>query len=216
MKLLCIIASLLLFTPSVFAKGGACKADREKLCKGIEKGEGRIGHCLFTNWGSVSPTCKAKRNEGFERWNKRQMACGPDIKTLCAANAGDRKAVRQCLRTNKTKLSTGCQAFMQERKESHKEKLAACQSDIDSHCQGITKGGGATWKCLVANQAKLTDGCKDQWPSLGRRAQNMQRKEMRMKRKAAKADGMHKGGKHKGMKHKGGMKPATGHEGHNH
>ena len=37
----------------------ACSGDVEKLCKGVEPGEGRIPKCLWQNREKLSPECKA-------------------------------------------------------------------------------------------------------------------------------------------------------------
>lgn len=41
----------------------ACKADSEKLCKGIQPGGGRILQCLKQHEGELSPACKEKMNQ---------------------------------------------------------------------------------------------------------------------------------------------------------
>jgi Cysteine rich repeat len=40
----------------------ACKADSDKLCKGIQPGGGRILQCLKQHEGELSPGCKEKMN----------------------------------------------------------------------------------------------------------------------------------------------------------
>ena len=61
------IASILLaaaFALPAFANEGAqavaqaCKADVEKLCPGVQPGEGRIGACLKEHKADVSKPCK--------------------------------------------------------------------------------------------------------------------------------------------------------------
>ena len=37
---------------------GACRTDVEKLCKGVEPGQGRIAQCLKDKEAEVSPGCK--------------------------------------------------------------------------------------------------------------------------------------------------------------
>lgn len=37
----------------------ACSGDVEKLCKGVEPGQGRIPKCLWQNRAKLSPECKA-------------------------------------------------------------------------------------------------------------------------------------------------------------
>ena len=47
---------------------GACKKDRDKFCKDIKPGEGRILECLKQNRASLKPACKAK----LKRVERRQ------------------------------------------------------------------------------------------------------------------------------------------------
>jgi hypothetical protein len=44
--------------PSNSGARGACKADAEKLCPGVERGHGRIAACLRQNEAQVSAACK--------------------------------------------------------------------------------------------------------------------------------------------------------------
>ena len=107
-----LIASVTLFSAFSFAKGGPCKEDRKTLCQGIEKGQGRIGRCLFKNWDKVSPTCKTKRQAGFDRWNKKQVACGADITKFCKDSQPGEGRQGKCLRQNKKDLTPSCTAFL--------------------------------------------------------------------------------------------------------
>ena len=57
-----ILVFTVLFSLNLFASDehgeGPCKADREKLCPGIEKGEGRIRKCMHDNMDKVSAECE--------------------------------------------------------------------------------------------------------------------------------------------------------------
>lgn len=46
----------------------ACKADVEKLCKGVEPGEGRIMQCMREHKAELSPACSEK----LDRMGKRR------------------------------------------------------------------------------------------------------------------------------------------------
>jgi|GEM_PF-2338147 len=157
-------------------KSTNCGADIAKLCSTVTKGNGRRGRCLFEKWGQVSQQCQDHRKVGFERWNQRQVACGSDITKFCNTVEHGEGRMGQCLRKQKTNLGQSCQTFLQIKRDNHKQKLAVCQPDIQQHCTGIKKGGGATWKCLVENQSSLSQTCLNQWPSLTNKANHMKRK----------------------------------------
>ena len=59
------LAALLVFTSTLVSAadetkspGTVCKADAEKLCPGVQPGQGRIAACLMKNEAKVSPACK--------------------------------------------------------------------------------------------------------------------------------------------------------------
>lgn len=64
----------LLTSGSAFAASsggsGACKADVEKYCPNVEKGQGRIKACLKENKANLSEGCKA---EIAKRREKKKM-----------------------------------------------------------------------------------------------------------------------------------------------
>ncbi len=49
---------------------GACKKDRDKFCKDVEPGQGRILECLKQNRASLRPACKAKLRRVERRQGK--------------------------------------------------------------------------------------------------------------------------------------------------
>jgi hypothetical protein len=49
---------------------GACKNDRDKFCKDLEPGEGRILDCLKANRARLKPACKAKLRRVESRQGK--------------------------------------------------------------------------------------------------------------------------------------------------
>lgn len=87
-------------------------------------------------------------------------ACRGDVKTLCASAMGDRQAMRQCLMTNRDKVSEGCKTAMATMAE--RQAGGACKTDVATHCKGVERGGGRVMECLKANEAKLSAGCKAQ------------------------------------------------------
>ncbi|HET8707720.1 MAG TPA: cysteine rich repeat-containing protein [Pseudomonadales bacterium] len=48
------------FAAAATGQNGACKADVEKYCAGVEKGGGRIKACLLEHRANLSVECKEK------------------------------------------------------------------------------------------------------------------------------------------------------------
>lgn len=42
---------------------GPCKADREKFCPNVQRGEGRIKNCMKEHYNQLSAQCKQKIEE---------------------------------------------------------------------------------------------------------------------------------------------------------
>ncbi|MCZ8238456.1 MAG: cysteine rich repeat-containing protein [Leptospiraceae bacterium] len=49
-----------------------CAADRDKFCKDIKKGEGRIYNCLVENTAQLSPECSAKLTAKADKKDAKQ------------------------------------------------------------------------------------------------------------------------------------------------
>ena len=51
-------AATLLAPTLSFACGGACKADRERFCGNVQKGDGRIRQCMKDHYNDLSTGCR--------------------------------------------------------------------------------------------------------------------------------------------------------------
>ncbi len=106
-------------TGSVFgddkAYKGACKADIEKFCATVEKGEGRIVKCLKENEASLSESCLAKRNEMKEKHKEFRKSCKDDRKKLCSTVKPGKGAIISCLREKSAELSPTCSEFIKNK-----------------------------------------------------------------------------------------------------
>jgi len=50
----------------------ACKADREKFCKDVKPGEGRMRDCIMSHKDELSDGCKAAHKERMEKRMERR------------------------------------------------------------------------------------------------------------------------------------------------
>src|SRR5574338_973780 len=105
-------AGPLLATPLVLAQGmepgKACKADLEKVCPGVQPGQGRILACLEGKTDQLSPACKDDVSKKLAAFYK---ACKADSDKLCASVERGEGRVMQCLKDNEASLSKSCKNF---------------------------------------------------------------------------------------------------------
>jgi hypothetical protein len=95
----------------------ACRADIGKLCSKVEPGAGRIRACLEAHEAELSPAC-LRRLDGLEQEVGRLAArCRWDVAQYCTDVPMGASHVLQCLQTNESQLSPGCQDAMRERAE---------------------------------------------------------------------------------------------------
>jgi len=102
-------AGVVLAAPVAFAQGlepgKACKADLDKICPGVQHGEGRILACLEGKTDQLSPTCKDDVSKKLVAFYK---GCKADADKLCATVERGEGRVMQCLRDNEASLSKSC------------------------------------------------------------------------------------------------------------
>ena len=97
--------------------GKACKADLEKVCPGIEPGQGRILACLEGKTDQLSQACK---DDVSKKFNALYKACRPDAQKLCPDTEMGGGKLLQCLGDNEAKLSSSCKKVWGKPKASKK------------------------------------------------------------------------------------------------
>jgi hypothetical protein len=90
------------------ARGRPCADDAAKLCKDVQKGEGRIANCLKEHQGELSPACKENMAKAREKAKGAKEACHDDVQKLCKdVKPGGGKIV-ECLKQHEGELSQAC------------------------------------------------------------------------------------------------------------
>jgi hypothetical protein len=87
----------------------ACKADAEKVCKGVQPGEGRVLRCLVEKKDQVSPACRQKIEEG-----ERAHPCYTETLRLCKDVKPGEGRIAECLKRNESQLSGACKAKIEQ------------------------------------------------------------------------------------------------------
>ena len=112
MKMVLGLLVCLAFSGGVFAADdiakAPCKADMEKLCVGIEPGDGRMMKCMADNEDKLSAECKSKRAEMKDKMADAREACDADIQKFCADVKGGKGRIMKCLKKHSAELSPAC------------------------------------------------------------------------------------------------------------
>jgi len=120
MKWLTVLAGLLCvaMATGVSAKteDRPCKADAEKLCKGMEPGGGKIAACLKEHSSELSPACKDNIAKAKEKVKELKEACEGDAKKLCKDVKQGGGRIMQCLKQHEAELTPACKASMEKPK----------------------------------------------------------------------------------------------------
>jgi len=98
-------------------KPGPCKADVEKLCPGVQPGEGKILSCLKEHKAEVSPQCKTNMKQVAQQ---AKAACGADVEKYCMDVPAGKGAIAACLKKHSDDLSPDCKSAVAKAKAKKK------------------------------------------------------------------------------------------------
>jgi Cysteine rich repeat len=93
-----------------------CVEDAEKLCKGIQAGQGRLAQCLKEHSDQLSPACKANIAEAKEKIQDFTQACKDDMTKLCNGTKPGGGRILQCLKQHEAELTPACKEKMAQPK----------------------------------------------------------------------------------------------------
>lgn len=115
-----IMSALFLFSVTLsFANpdkdAGAYKVDREKFCKDVQRGEGRLMHCLKEHKDELSEGCKKHHEQMKEKVQAAKEACHEDAEKFCKDKEKGHGHVLKCLKANTDKLSAPCKEHLQSK-----------------------------------------------------------------------------------------------------
>ncbi len=108
-----LAATLLLLSPQLASAQDAnpCKADREKLCPGLQSGDPKLHECMKQHEAELSPGCK----EMHEAWKQVRANCKADEEKFCAEAGKDRGARMKCLEGHASELAPACADALKSR-----------------------------------------------------------------------------------------------------
>jgi len=99
--------------------GEACKADFDKLCKGLTTAGGELQKCVKEHEAELSAGCKAAMEAQLDKAFDRHP-CAPEINKLCKGLKG--KARAGCVMKNNKEMTEACKARLALSKEKAPEK----------------------------------------------------------------------------------------------
>jgi len=143
-------------------RDGPCMADVAKLCKDVEKGEGRVAKCLKEHEDELSSACKNNMGKMKEKLHGMKEACEADAAKLCKDVEKGEGRVAKCLKEHEGELSSTCKDNMGRMKEKLHGMKEACEADAKKHCKDTKPGGGRIMQCLKKHEGELSSECKDQ------------------------------------------------------
>ena len=112
-------ASFALFAQDAVEEKSAekpCKEDREKFCKEIKPGQGRIIKCLKENEGQLSASCKAHFEKKAAEAKENHGKCKEDKKKFCKDIKPGEGRIIKCLKDNLNNLSPDCKEVIESKK----------------------------------------------------------------------------------------------------
>lgn len=104
----------------------ACGADVRSLCAGVQPGGGRIKDCMVSHASQLSAGCKAaiqqaraarsgERNQTGGEGQHPRIACGVEVKSLCAGVQPGQGRIVACLESHVGELQPACRTAVQAR-----------------------------------------------------------------------------------------------------
>ncbi len=93
-----------------------CKVDKEKYCKDIKPGEGRIIKCLKEKEAELSPACKTHFETITNKVKENSTKCKDDRKKFCKDVKPGEGRIIKCLKEKEAELSPACKEIIASKK----------------------------------------------------------------------------------------------------
>ena len=85
-----------------------CRDDAARLCKDVQKGEGRVARCLKEHANELSPACKENIGRMKEEIREVAEACKDDAAKVCKGVEPGKGRILRCLKQHESELSPAC------------------------------------------------------------------------------------------------------------
>lgn len=104
-----LFSSLAFLSSSFAEEQRPCKADFEKFCSNVPKGEGRRIKCFKEHETELSPACQAKMKNMQDKLESFKNDCQPDIQKFCSNVPSKHWEKMKCLKEHSSEISSACQ-----------------------------------------------------------------------------------------------------------
>ncbi|AFM13027.1 cysteine rich repeat-containing protein [Turneriella parva] len=113
MKQYLILSIAALMSVTAISAKGECRADREKFCGNVIKGNHKgMWQCMKEHENELSEGCKNHIAQVREKSRDIKKACKADYKKLCKqVKAGEGRIIK-CLKENEVQLSDACKGAL--------------------------------------------------------------------------------------------------------
>jgi hypothetical protein len=155
---LCLAAVLFTLVPAVRAED-PCAAEVTRLCPRA-RGDIQLVGCLRSHEKEISQACKGDLDAVLAKARSISADCEGDVYRLCKDVEPGEGRVAECLRSQESQLSQGCQAAFNTWRLGRMEFTSKCSGDVGRLCKDVPQGGGRIWVCLKAKLPELTSDCR--------------------------------------------------------
>lgn len=113
MKKIIFLSVAAFFGVTAVSAKGECRADREKFCANVTKGDHKaMWQCMKEHENELSDACKNHIAKVREKSRETKKACKADYKKLCKDVKPGEGRILKCLKENEAQLSEGCKAAL--------------------------------------------------------------------------------------------------------
>lgn len=85
--------------------------------------------------------------------------CKSDVMRFCKDVKPGSGRVLRCLRRNTDRLSSDCKAHRESKSAEIRQRMLACQLDVEKLCKDLKPGRGRIHKCLKRHEDELSPAC---------------------------------------------------------
>lgn len=111
--MLALPATFLFWAAGAHAYTPGCYKEVQKICAGVEPGEGRLTDCVTRNQSQFSVTCRPEVHAVIEQRGRFTTQCKTHAAALCPGVKAGTGRLYACLRFQEDQLGATCRSHFQ-------------------------------------------------------------------------------------------------------